>query len=96
VEACNDLEFADYDDWRLPNVREILSLINYGRYDPALPDDHPFENVPPYPANFWCSTTVAPPSGDAHHVSIVNGTVNHFHKERNYRRVWAVRGGYRD
>ena len=31
-----------------------------------------------------------------HHVSIKNGTINHFHKERNEKFVWAVRGGYRE
>ncbi len=32
-------------DWRVPNVKELLSLIDYGENDPALPDGHPFLNV---------------------------------------------------
>ena len=44
IEACNDLEFAGWDDWRMPNVKEMLSLIDYGYYDPALTPDHPFLN----------------------------------------------------
>ena len=32
-------------DWRLPNVRELQSLVDYGRSNPALPAGHPFTNV---------------------------------------------------
>ena len=32
-------------DWRLPNVRELQSLVDYGRVDPSLPADAPFTNV---------------------------------------------------
>ena len=32
-------------DWRLPNIRELRSLIDYERYAPALPISHPFTNM---------------------------------------------------
>ncbi len=57
-------------DWRLPNIREMLSLIDYGRRNPALPSGHPFTNVrsplwyaDPYTStgidggSYWTSTT---------------------------------------
>jgi hypothetical protein len=34
-----------YTDWRLPNRKELFSLIDHSRYNPALPADHPFTNV---------------------------------------------------
>jgi hypothetical protein len=36
MEFCNDLVFADHNDWRLPNVRELQSLVDYGRFAPAI------------------------------------------------------------
>ena len=35
-----------YTDWRLPNRKELQSLIDRNRYNPTLPSGHPFTNVP--------------------------------------------------
>ena len=39
-------------DWRLPNVRELFSLIDFGQFNPALPSGHPFTGFPLYPLVF--------------------------------------------
>ncbi len=76
-EALNDCNtLADGDcgltdgsvagDWRLPNVRELNSLIHYGVYYPALPDtagtgqwseNNPFTGV--QVLDYWSGTTPA-------------------------------------
>jgi uncharacterized protein DUF1566 len=33
---CENLSFASHDDWRLPNVRELQSIVDYGRFNPAI------------------------------------------------------------
>jgi hypothetical protein len=46
-------------DWRLPNILELLSLVDYGHIDPALPTVHPFSNIQLYPVSpfYWSNTT---------------------------------------
>lgn len=53
---CEDMEFAGYKDWRLPNVRELLSLMDYTYHEPAI-DPTVFQNVPVESTIFWSSTT---------------------------------------
>jgi Protein of unknown function (DUF1566) len=44
-------------DWRLPNRNELLSLINFETFDPALPAGLSFSHFPV--AKYWSSTTFA-------------------------------------
>jgi hypothetical protein len=68
---CNSLEadgesLADGSvagDWRLPNAKELLRLVDFGNYNPALPTGHPFTNVQ---TSYWSSTTAAYSDTDGH------------------------------
>ena len=33
---CRDLKLGRYSDWRLPTLQELLSIVNYKRYKPAI------------------------------------------------------------
>ncbi len=79
-------------DWRLPNVRELQSLVDYGHANPALLAPYPFQNV--VYESYWSSTTseLASEVGFAWCVSFSNGALSTFHK-LEYHRVWFVRGG---
>ena len=46
-----------YHDWRLPNRKELFSLIDHSKSGPALPASHPFQNV--QSDYYWLSTTFA-------------------------------------
>ena len=53
-------------DWRLPNRRELRSLMAFETRKPALPLGHPFENV--FLGWYWTSTTSAVHSGYAWYI----------------------------
>ena len=52
TDACRMVRLGGHDDWRLPNRLELLSLVDYGRFDPAG-DDGAF---PDAVGMFWSSS----------------------------------------
>lgn len=90
IDHCNNLEHPDYDDWRLPNVRELQSLIDYGSVGPALPEDHPFIHV--QEGFYWSSTTGAGNIDTAWHVRLHSGSIVGGEKSSEVY-VLPVRGG---
>ena len=77
-------------DWRLPNRKELRSLIDYSMSGPALPSGHPFINVQALP--YWSSTTYASDQAGGWVVSMFDGYVNFNYKPNDYY-VWPVRSG---
>ena len=88
-------------DWRLPNVRELQSLIHYGVDGPAVPDTagtgswsagDPFTNI--VSTSYWSSTTLAGGDTNAWLVDMFAGGVTTSAKAlvQPYY-VWPVRGG---
>jgi hypothetical protein len=75
-------------DWRLPNVKELISLIDYDRYNPPLPSGHPFINV--LSSDYWSATTYADDTTGALRLNMGNVYVRYNNKQYGYY-VWPVR-----
>ena len=90
LDACNKLcagfgglkDKSKPGDWRLPNVRELTSLINYQYADPALSSSvgnkHYSQNDPFHGVQnnyYWTSTTNIKETTEAFVVNLAAGTV---------------------
>lgn len=89
VQEMNARKRFGHDDWRLPNRRELLSLIDPGAREPALPPDHPFSNV--WSGRYWTSTTFAGLPANAWWVQFSGGRMFYGGKTDDAM-VWPVRG----
>jgi hypothetical protein len=97
--SCDNYAPGTFSDWRLPNVRELHSLVHYGFYNRAVPntagtgkwsEGDPFTGV--QPSYYWSSTTFADAASIAWTVNMMDGYV-HYSSKTNGIYVWPVRGG---
>jgi hypothetical protein len=91
--ACGLSDGSTAGQWRLPNVRELLSLIDYNAFSPAIPSGTPFTGVQAS-VRYWSSTVVANNAVlNAWDIDFDIGTVNRNQPKTNPYYVWPVRGG---
>ena len=92
---CENLTLASHNDWRLPNVNELQSLVDYERwYGPAINTTYFPNTQSSYPSGYWSSTTNAgdPYGACAWLVGFYYGGVGYDVKSGGYY-VRAVRAG---
>lgn len=90
VGRMNRSKAGGHTGWRLPNVRELESLIDLRRHTPALSKGHPFGRVP---VGCWSSTTSVYEPRYAWVVYLQDGAVGVGYKRNPEFHAWAVRGG---
>ena len=104
ITTLNTTSFAGYTDWRMPNMRELSSLVNYGAASPAITTSAFHTNCfggctvtqcSCTAFNFyWSSTTLTNLTTATFAVNFTDGTVNVFTKSSGFTAaVRGVRGG---
>ncbi len=89
VKGLNERAYKGCQDWRMPNRRELRSLLHMETMNPALPPGHPFENV--FHGWYWTSTTAAINTKYAWYIHLGGARMFYGRKDQEYL-VWPVRG----
>lgn len=92
ITFCEGLVYGGYDDWRLPNVKELFSIVEHH----VIGTGAPYINQTSFPNTvsnwYWTSTTYVPFSSSAWGVDFNVGNVGGFFKTDN-KYVRPVRAG---
>jgi hypothetical protein len=101
IAGLNTMNFAGYNDWRVPNVKELQSIVNYETAIPAVAPA--FNNsctgncsvltcsCTGMPTIYWTSTTYVVGPDEVWNMSFINGQISHANKVNNFHHVRAVR-----
>ncbi len=86
---CGFSDGSKCGDWRLPNINELKSIVDYSTSNPSINTEY-FPNT--FSSHYWSSTTYASSPYDAWGVYFGYGGDSWGYKS-SYRYVRAVRGG---
>ena len=88
VQQMNVQQRYGFSDWRLPNRRELRSLLSFHSSRLALPASHPFKEV--FPGWYWTSTTAAINPTYAWYIHMQGARMFYGGKDQSFL-VWPVR-----
>lgn len=88
IKELNHSKLFGYSDWKLPNRKELFSLMSHEAVNPSLTFSHPFINV--FTGYYWTSTSCARLPNQAWYIHLGGARVFKGMKYNSYM-VWPVR-----
>ncbi|MCF8069922.1 MAG: DUF1566 domain-containing protein [Desulfobacterales bacterium] len=88
IKKLNKSALYGYQDWKIPNRKELFSLISHNTINPSLPINNPFSNV--FTGYYWTSSTCARLPDQAWYIHLGGARVFKGMKYNSYM-VWPVR-----
>lgn len=92
VAAMNQSGYCGYTDWRLPNINELMSMVNAGESNPSIWLNNPsqgFSNIKEW--YYWSSTTAANLTTSALAIQFTTGNISSLAKATSSN-ILPVRG----
>lgn len=75
VTTVNNANFCGYNDWRLPTVEELLSIVDFNDTSSPIIDTNYFANATTTAANYWYVSATTPANNSSQYwmVSFISG-----------------------
>ena len=77
---CKELNLTSKDDWRLPNIKELQSIVDINRYNPAIKSG--FKNVTS--SGYWASSQSISSAKYSWNVYFKNGGTDYYSQSNEY------------
>ena len=88
IKAFNLSDLYGYHDWKLPNRKELFSLISHKTINPSIPTEHPFTNL--FTGYYWTSSSCVRLPNQAWYIHFGGARVFKGMKNGSYM-IWPVR-----
>jgi len=74
IDFCENSDLGGYNDWRLPNVNELKTIVNINKYNLAIFDK--FKNTSKEYKEYWTSTSDMTETNKFFYITFLNGLID--------------------